>query len=642
MILVTGLLIHYESFLLKLSYSANDEIDGNQTPIEHIIVLSQGRRSFDNYFGTYPGANGFPNNISIPTNPLENPVEFKNFTINLDVKLNHSNTKNEKFIITKGGLGKETPGDNLNFGILVTRDSKIKAGFEDRQGMDNFVYSTKRYNDNKWHNILVSYDGNTLSLYIDKILVAKKNTNNADPDDNKLPFIRIGANFLKTELFFTGDLDRLKIWNRTLTETEITSLLNGSENNYDPLIDLERDLNSTSEFINFNGSNYFDIKATSKNSQATLVKPFNLQNTKTPQLSFDKTVFEKSYNYGFMDGFINAQNTDSFNENETIVMGYYDNKTIGLYWLLASEYVLADNFFGSTSNDLANNLRLYSLDSNSYKKNIPQEGLLNINSTLFDILEKNDVSWKIYVENYDPNLNYTLDNDISKRHLPLNPILAIPRFVENSTLNSKIVDLNQYFKDLKEGLPDISYIVSSDSHETSPKDILKGEEFVTTLVAALMQSKYWKDSVFILTYSSSGGWYDHVIPPQLDGNQLGFRVPSLIISPYAKTGLVDSTLYDSTSILKFIEYNKNITLPNSSELKSNNLINSFNFDNNPKNSKKIVNDLINEYEVRNFGTVEEDEIDNIHFIFILYSLIIISIPIIFFSSLVRIKNKNES
>jgi len=376
-----------------LSNSVENEVDNPRTPIEHIIVVSQGRRSFDNYFGTYPGANGFPNNISIPINPLANPIDFKNFTIHLDFRLNQSKTNSDQFIITKGGLGKETPGDNLNFGILVTPDYRIKTGFEDRQGIDHLVYSNKRYNDNKWHNLIVSYDGNDLSLYLDKILIEKKNTQKAIPDDNKLPFIRIGANFLKTELPFIGDLDHLKIWNRTLIADELNSLLNGSEDNLDPLIDLDSNQNHSSGYLNFNGSNYFDIKVTAKNQQITLVKPFKLQNTKTHQLSFDKTIFEKSYDYGFMDGFIYAQNSES-NQNGTVVMGYYDNKTLGLYWLLASEFVLTDNFFGPPSNDLANNLHLYSLGSNFYKKNVPKEGLADINMTIFDILEKNNILGK--------------------------------------------------------------------------------------------------------------------------------------------------------------------------------------------------------------------------------------------------------
>jgi len=353
-------------------------------------------------------------------------------------------------------------------------------------------------------------------------------------------------------------------------------------------------------------------------------------------------VFDISYNYGFMDGFIDAQKTASPDKNQTIVMGYYDDKIIGMYWILASYFVLTDNFFSASPfNDLANNLYLYSADPDIYKKNVPKEGLININNTIFDLLEKNGLSWKIYVENYDPNLNYTKNDDTSKRHLTLNPILAIPRFVENPILNSKIVNLEQYFKDLKDDLPTVSYIISSNSHESSPKDVTKGEEFVTSLIIELMKSTYWKHSVFILTYGSSGGWYDHVIPPEESDYEFGFRIPTMIISPYSKHGFVDSTLYDTASILKFIEYNYNLPALNSRESSANNLLNAFDFNRERTDSGEIIRKLIEKYESRTFQPKEMDKDENISLIFMLYASLLIFIPSLYFSIRFFLKVKNK-
>ena len=75
--------------------------------------------------------------------------------------------------------------------------------------------------------------------------------------------------------------------------------------------------------------------------------------------------------------------------------------------------------------------------------------------------------------------------------------------------------------------------------KSAPKDITKGEQFVTSLILSLVKSKHWNDSAFILTYRESGGWYDHVAPPQIDKKGYGFRVPMLVISPYAKKGYID-------------------------------------------------------------------------------------------------------
>ena len=73
------------------------------------------------------------------------------------------------------------------------------------------------------------------------------------------------------------------------------------------------------------------------------------------------------------------------------------------------------------------------------------------------------------------------------------------------------------------------------------------------MVTALMQSDAWDSSAFMVSYDDWGGWYDHVPPPSVDEFGYGFRVPAMLVSPYAKQGYVDSTVLDHTSILKFIE-----------------------------------------------------------------------------------------
>jgi len=84
-------------FVITLTYSY-DNIDlsqGNKTPIDHVVVISQGRRSFDNYFGTFEESNGFPKNIRIPINPFQFSPSFQNFTISLSFKSNISNAGKE-------------------------------------------------------------------------------------------------------------------------------------------------------------------------------------------------------------------------------------------------------------------------------------------------------------------------------------------------------------------------------------------------------------------------------------------------------------------------------------------------------------------------------------------------------------------
>lgn len=81
-----------------------------------------------------------------------------------------------------------------------------------------------------------------------------------------------------------------------------------------------------------------------------------------------------------------------------------------------------------------------------------------------------------------------------------------------------------------------------------------GPAWVAAVVNAIGTSKYWDSSVIFITWDDWGGWYDHVSPPYKDYDGLGVRVPFIIISPYTRKGLVTHTLYEQSSILKYIEH----------------------------------------------------------------------------------------
>jgi phospholipase C len=73
------------------------------------------------------------------------------------------------------------------------------------------------------------------------------------------------------------------------------------------------------------------------------------------------------------------------------------------------------------------------------------------------------------------------------------------------------------------------------------------------IINPLGRSPYWPSLALFLTWDDYGGFYDHVAPPQVDGEGYGFRVPCLMISPYSRAGFIDHTVNDHSSILKFIE-----------------------------------------------------------------------------------------
>lgn len=372
--------------------------------------------------------------------------------------------------------------------------------------------------------------------------------------------------------------------------------------------------------------NDFKVPVNPFDPNSTYVRPFKLNITRTPPLIKGVSVARTAYNNGSMNGFVYAQN--QVGANGTLSMGYYDYTIIPLYWNLASEYVLCDNWFASCMGaSFPNHLYLYAAQTGGYTS-IPEEGLDLL--TIFDMLESKGVSWKVYIQNYDPNVNYTnsearLQQIAKGWQLVWTPLLAIPRFVYNFSLNSKIADLNQYYVDLKgDSFPQVVFITPSGTSEHAPTDVQLGQFFVIDLLNALMRSKYWYSSVFIIVWDEWGGWFDHVPPPQVDDDCLGFRVPAIIVSPYAKRGYIDSTVYDHTSILKFIEWLFNLPPLSERDAKANNILNAFDFTQPPR--PPCIPSLSYDYESEKADQSSKSEI--IFFSYGVTLLIVISIPMI--------------
>jgi phospholipase C len=253
--------------------------------------------------------------------------------------------------------------------------------------------------------------------------------------------------------------------------------------------------------------------------------------------------------------------------------------------------------------------------------------LSNLNRTIFDELEKNNIPWKIYVDDYNPALNQT--EGALKKNRYINLLTETSRFHDNKTLSSNIVDLVEYFRDLDNtDFPAVAYIVAPNFEDNAPRDVTVGEEFVASLVLALMKSNHWDDSVFIITYRESGGWYDHVPPPRMGDQTYGFRVPALIISPYSKVGFVDNTLYDASSILRFIEYNYNISSIGKRDAAANNLLNAFNFTKEPRDPLTLKSGYIKSLNLEMNKNIMKSK--NVSVVNLIYLNILPSIAVIGF------------
>lgn len=287
------------------------------------------------------------------------------------------------------------------------------------------------------------------------------------------------------------------------------------------------------------------------------LRPTHMSTTPSVDLPHDATAFVTQYRDGQMDGFVQAAVRAGLDPDAA--MGFYDDRHIPYYWNLADNFVLFDRFFQSSRGGSFPNHLFWMAGTAAGHEQVPTGGVQPNVPTIFDRLSQAGVSWRVYVEDYDPAVTYrTLSRAPENRRAQVAwvPLLAINRFLDDPALNGRIVDLSEYFADLDRGtLPSVAYIVPASSSEHPPGSVAAGQSLVRNLVTTLMRSRYWESSAFAWTYDSAGGWYDHVAPPQVDRDGYGFRVPALLVSAYARQGVVDHTELDFTSFLRFIEEN---------------------------------------------------------------------------------------
>jgi phospholipase C len=317
---------------------------------------------------------------------------------------------------------------------------------------------------------------------------------------------------------------------------------------------------------------------------SAMVTPWHIGNTTITDLSHSAPTFLAQFNDGQMNGFVSALN--NLHQNGQLSMGYYDYRDIPYYWNLAANYVLFDNFFSSAKDgSSANHMYWIAGVSATPKRGQALSDLLANIPTIFDRLQASGVSWKFYVEKYNSNINYRnmATQGAKGSQVIWVPLLNFDRFIDDPTLSSHIVDLSQYYVDLRQGtLPAVSYIVPSGASEHPPEYPATGERQVKTLIQELMRSSAWSSSAFMLLYDDWGGWYDHVVPPQVDAYGYGLRVPALLVSPFAKIGFIDNTQLDFTSVLKFIEGNWKVASLSTRDTAANNILSAFDFTQAPR------------------------------------------------------------
>jgi phospholipase C len=329
------------------------------------------------------------------------------------------------------------------------------------------------------------------------------------------------------------------------------------------------------------------------NPAAGCVPSFAMENRPALDLDHSRTAFETQFNGGKLDGFIAAQ------DGAESTMGYYDDTELPYYWNIADEFVLFDRFFtASGGGSLQNHFYWFAGNPGVGKESIPAAGVET--ATIFDRLDAAGLSWKFYIQNYDREITFRNLSGLGDRasQVVWAPLLTMPRYLDDPALNSHIVDLSEYYTDVANGtLPAVAYLVPSGASEHPPGSLLSGQRFVQGLINALVRSDAWKDSLFTWTYDDWGGWYDHVVPPQVDEYGYGFRAPALLVSSYAKRGYIDSTTLDFTSIMKFIEVNWRLDPVADRDAKANTFMDAFDFAAGPRAPFYVSNVRTTEAEI---------------------------------------------
>jgi phospholipase C len=171
------------------------------------------------------------------------------------------------------------------------------------------------------------------------------------------------------------------------------------------------------------------------------------------------------------------------------------------------------------------------------------------------LLHRAGVSWAYYPGNGCSD-NFAHCNDLNETPAQ-NPLPGFTTVHEDHQLGN-IRTHQQFLDSLQDAtLPTVSWITPGrggiSEHPGTGAPLSSGQTYVTGLVNAVMRSPYWDSTAIFLTWDDWGGFYDHVVPPQVDENGYGIRVPGIVISPWVKPGLIDHQTLSFDAYLKLIE-----------------------------------------------------------------------------------------
>jgi phospholipase C len=275
----------------------------------------------------------------------------------------------------------------------------------------------------------------------------------------------------------------------------------------------------------------------------------------------------KDWNQGKMDGF--ARNHLN---PPTLPYSYVPKSDIKVYWDLAARYTMGDRMFQSNtgpsfvahqymiagqSNNVAENP-----DGSIWGCDAPLDtraALIGPNGTVLpgvypcfsyqtiaDILDAREITWRYYAP------------ASSNPAFVLSAFQAIRQIRFGDDWKKKVISpQTQVITDIKHGqLAQVTWIVPDFAHSDHPgAGSGEGPDWVGSIVNAIGESQFWKSTAIFITWDDWGGFYDHVAPPAVDQMGLGFRVPLIVVSPFARRGYVSHQIHEASGFITFIEKN---------------------------------------------------------------------------------------
>ncbi|MCI4372694.1 MAG: hypothetical protein L3K02_03520 [Thermoplasmata archaeon] len=308
------------------------------------------------------------------------------------------------------------------------------------------------------------------------------------------------------------------------------------------------------------------VPLTPTNPTAGCTVPYNFTTLKVPDMLHTYVSTRTAIDGGAMNGFYAAEK----HTNETF--GHWNGSEIPIYWDMAEQYGLGDDFFSSVVSwsepnhwyMIAGQAPALSVNASKHTLATPLElhaylNQANSTRTVQDLLNQTNqtktVSWKYYdyaLQTYQMAINHAQGTGA---YSAWNPFQARAE-TYNSFEAGHLVGRSHFFTDLKgPSFPNISWIIpESNDSDHPPSNLSQGQQYVASLVDAVETSSYWKSTAIFLSWDDYGGFYDGVNPPVLDSLGLSIRVPLIVISPYTPAGTVVSGLGYFESTLHFMEW----------------------------------------------------------------------------------------